>query len=58
LLAADGSGAVTETVHEVGIAAEALQIVGLAAKLLGLTSSHHVIGAGLLHQRISHQPRY
>lgn len=48
LSGADGGRAVTETVAEVGVVAEALDVVGRAAELLGLASSHHVVGAGLL----------
>ena len=48
LSGADSGRAVTETVAEVGVVAEALDVVGGAAELLGLASSHHVVGAGLL----------
>jgi hypothetical protein len=48
LAVADSSGAVTETVDEVLVGAEAANVTSITSKLLGLGSADHVAGASLL----------
>ena len=50
---ADSERAITKTIGEVLVKAKATNIIRVAAQLVGLAASHHVIGAGLLEKCIS-----
>lgn len=47
-LAADSTGAVSESVDEVLVGAEAGNVTSVATKLAGLLGTEHVVGASLL----------